>query len=417
MLSRFLDYINRHCHVDRFFRAATDSRVRPQYPLREILWSVLLMHASRTRSLNALESLLHEDTKRWRQFLGKERPSGDTIARAMNEAVDVGELRGFLLEVTKHLHRTKRLHRMDANSRLRLMALDAHELFATRHKCCEHCKQRTVHTKEGDVTEYYHQVVVCQLIGVEPGVVLDLEPILAGEDEVAAAQRLMERVLEAYPQVFDVLVTDSAYQEAPFFKVLLRRGKHVVATLKDERREVWGDFQGMLPQREPVAESTTKTPYRQTTTRLWSFPDLETWAQLGRKAWVVYLEERTRQRRRRGKEWVEEESVHTWVWITTLTPEEASAQRIAQGGRWRWYQENAFNELGQHWRLDHRFMHAPQAMIAFLLLLFLAYLLERVFYLRHLKEARRKKLTCVGLGERLRAALGAQDDGRVKAPT
>ena len=37
----------------------------------------------------------------------------------------------------------------------------------------------------------------------------------------------------------------------------------------------------------------------------------------------------------------------------------------------------------QHWHLDHRYMHAPRAMVTFLLMLFLAFILEHVFYARN----------------------------------
>ena len=37
----------------------------------------------------------------------------------------------------------------------------------------------------------------------------------------------------------------------------------------------------------------------------------------------------------------------------------------------------------QHGPLGHRYMHAPRAMVTFLLMLFLAFILEHVFYARN----------------------------------
>ena len=65
---------------------------------------------------------------------------------------------------------------------------------------------------------------------------LDAEPLRPGEDEVATALRLLERVIRAYPGAFDLLLADARYCQAPFLNFLLARRKHALVVLKDERR-------------------------------------------------------------------------------------------------------------------------------------------------------------------------------------
>ena len=56
--------------------------------------------------------------------------------------------------------------------------------------------------------EYYHRGVVFYLAGFPIAMPLDVEMIRPGEDEVAAARRLLLRVLKPYGRFFDVILTE-----------------------------------------------------------------------------------------------------------------------------------------------------------------------------------------------------------------
>ncbi|MBI3947595.1 MAG: hypothetical protein HY321_16855 [Armatimonadetes bacterium] len=101
----------------------------------------------------------------------------------------------MLREATKLLHRRKAIHPLLPGLPFRVAAADAYELFATEHGCCSACRVRRAwkgKKKKRLVTEYCRRVVVLQLIGVAPRVVVDEEPVLPGEGEVKAATRLEE---------------------------------------------------------------------------------------------------------------------------------------------------------------------------------------------------------------------------------
>ena len=70
---------------------------------------------------------------------------------------------------------------------------------------------------------------------------LDQEPQRPGEDEVQTALRLLTRVIPAYPRAFTLVLADALYAQAPFFNFLLAHGKHALAVLKDERRDLYQD--------------------------------------------------------------------------------------------------------------------------------------------------------------------------------
>ena len=77
---------------------------------------------------------------------------------------------------------------------------------------------RIVHLQERDVTEYYHRYAVLRLVGQDLSLMLDAEPVLPGEDELAASRRLLERALEVYPRAFDVVAGDALYANTEWFQ-------------------------------------------------------------------------------------------------------------------------------------------------------------------------------------------------------
>ncbi len=64
-------------------------------------------------------------------------------------------------------------------------------------------------------------VVVCQLVGTTPPLILDLELQGPGEGEITTARRLLARVLTASPRAFEVLTLDALYLEAPLVNLAL----------------------------------------------------------------------------------------------------------------------------------------------------------------------------------------------------
>ena len=132
------------------------------------------------------------------------------------------------------------------------MVLDGHENHASYLRHCSGCLERTIHGEKGDRIQFYHrQVTLLLLPGAPPGreavrLLLDQEPQRPGEDEVQTALRLLTRVIPAYPRAFTLVLADALYAQAPFFNFLLAHGKHALAVLKDERRDLYQDVAGLF---------------------------------------------------------------------------------------------------------------------------------------------------------------------------
>ena len=262
--------------------------------------------------------------------------------------------------------------------------LDGHESSVSYRRCCPGCLQRTVHTTGGDRIQYCHRNVTAQLITDDMPFLVDAEPQKAGEDEVAAAIRLLDRVVQNYPRAFDVVAADALYAQAPFFEFVLQLGKDVPTVLKDERRNLLQDAQGLFEHLEPT--QTQDGSQRRCT---WDAEGFHSWPSLNRSVRVVRSLETSTVRRQLDNQ--EETLVSDWMWVTTLSRSQVSTPAIVDLGHSRWDIENqGFNEAANQWHSNHVYRHHPIAIPAFWLLTMLVINVFRAFYLRNLKPQRRR---------------------------
>lgn len=360
---------------------------------------VFAMFVVRLRSFHALEQALRQ-LPGWRAWLGPgRRPSADTLGRALAR-LDLPALRALVATVNRRAWRAKMIHGPVGES-YRVVAVDGHELWASRARCCAECLTRevTVGHRGQVVREYYHRVVVAQWVGVTPPALLDVERIRPGEGEVVAARRLLARIVATSGRLIDIVTADALYLEAPFISQVLAAGKHVVVVLKQEARalyEVAEELRGLIA---PVVASEGAR-----TTRLWDLPALDAFPTLGRPVRVVWAEEATVRRRRVGGQLQEGIEEGRWIWVTDLPAAVVPAGTIQRWGHARWDIENrGFNELATLWHMDHCFVHQVVAVEALLLTLALAFVLTYLFYTRNLKPAAWRPLTRLALADRLRA--------------
>jgi hypothetical protein len=306
-----------------------------------------------------------------------------------------------------HLHhRLKRNKALADGDDLKIVAVDGHEFFASRKRCCPQCQQRTIKVQDEEVTEYYHQGVVCHLIDHRLAVPLDVELLRPGEGEETAAKRLLERVFANYRRFFDVVCGDALYFDAPFINFCLEHHKHALVVLKGEHRLLLQDAAGVFAQQPPQVWQD-----RSRTVQVWDAEGFTTCAGVQKPLRVVHTVETVRRRERVARQWQEKAVTSSWYWATTLSQRQLSTRRVWRAGHQRWDVENdCFNTLATHWGLDHCFKHDPTAIVNFVLTLFLVYVLLQCFWQRNLKAPLRALIgTLLGLAEELRRNLGSPE--------
>lgn len=401
-MGRFARYVERTWGFADFIRRVRDKRPRGRIPSSSIFLSVFGMFSVRLQSFNELHQQF-QIPGRWKPFIGSRLPSADTLGYRL-ERFDLNPPRDFLAEVAHQARRKKALKRLKKDSRnpYTMAALDGHELWCSFKRCCPQCLKRDIEVNKEIVTQYYHRVVALQLVGVTPALMLDYEPILPGEDEVAAATRIVRRIRERYPRFIDILTVDAAYLEAPFTLSTLEEGFEVVTVLKQENRDLYQDVQGLLKNAPEPKVISVITETEKKTIRQWDFEDLTSWPQMGRSVRVVCQREETTKRIRVGGEWKMETITSDWWWMTTLPAARACADWIGEAGHARWDEENrGFNELSAHWAMDHCFHHESNTILAILLIQALTFGLTTLFFDRNLKPQARKGKTRLFLAHRL----------------
>jgi hypothetical protein len=267
---------------------------------------------------------------------------------------------------------------------LMLAVVDGHETHASRRRCCPGCLERKINTKEGQVIEYYHRIVGMVLVGRDMCFQLDAEMILSGEDEVAAAKRLLDRAVRSYPRAFDVVGGDALYARSDWFNHVKAAGKDAIAVLKQEQRDLYQDASSLWETMPPVASG-----WDEIRRECWDLEGFKTWPQCHHEPRVVRaLEKRRVKRQLDGR--VEEQVSH-WVWVTTLEKTRASTRAVVQMGHGRWTIENqGFNEGVNHFHADHVYRHQEKAMEVMWLWTLLAMNLFLAFFRRNLRPITQK---------------------------
>lgn len=358
-----------------------DRRRQPRIPTRVVLQSALVLFWARLGSLNALETVT--GAAFWRRWLGRPPASADTVGRVQARLANAGVRRG-LQEVYRRLKRNKALRGVGGWD---VAVLDGHEQHASYRRHCTGCLKRVVHTEGGDRIQYYHRQVSLLLLGEKFRLLLDVEPQLPGEDEVGAALRLLQRVLRAYPRAFQLVVADSLYLQAPFLNFLLAKGKHALVVLKDERRDLYQDVLGLWPLVTPQ-----RGRYRSRDCLWGDVSDLTSWREVSKPLRVVRSQETYSVRRQLDQQPSQEST--EWIWVTTLSAEQAPTELVVRLGHARWDIENyGFNELANAWHADHIYKHQANAIEAFTLMAFLAYNLFHAFLALNLKPQLRQGRT------------------------
>lgn len=371
-----------------------DRRKQGRIPTPTIVRAVLVMCLCRLGSLNALSHTRR--SKLWRQWLGQDLPSADTLGRVAS----LVDLEGIRM-LQRHLYARLKLGKaLSAPLHGFLVAvLDGHETHATYKRCCPGCLQRTVHTASGDRIQYYHRVVALSLITKDLRLLLDAEPILPGEDEVAAAIRLLDRVYRAYPRAFDVVQGDGLYTDPRFFRWAIDHGKYVTAVLKNERRDLFQDAVQLFAEHPPATVRDTNT-----LRECWDLEGFTTWPQVKTPVRVVRSREtRTVLRQLDGQS---DQQISDWYWVTTLPQRSASTGVVVNQGHQRWDIENyGFNEMVNRYHADHVYRHEPNAMLVFWLLTQFSLNVFTVFFWRNLKPAARIGVSMAHVAEVVKAEL------------
>jgi hypothetical protein len=393
-LSQFVTYATKRFDLPLLAGCFADARPQPDIPSRSVALSLVLGEVVQIPSLLQLQ----EETKlpQWQKWVGYRHPISHDTFGYVSERLDPRQLRRAGVWICRKLKRGKAL---EANklAGLLVVSLDANEQFCSGHRCCEDCLSREVSCKdhqgqEFKKTQYYHKQVYAQLSGPELSVVLDFEPMRQGEEECAAALRMLRRMRQQYgPRFFDVVVVDSWYANGPFLKTVAEElGSPIIAVLKQERYESYQEALALTRGQKPT--QVVERDGRQID--IWDVPGVRFTDTYPGPVRVIRVREQWTERKRVGKEWKQEQKEQNWIWVVAGDLDGYAGAAIRDIGHLRWkIENNAFGELTQHWHLTHCAHHHSVAVVALLWIKIIAFTLFHAFAILHGKLFRLGKVT------------------------
>jgi len=405
-LSRFVTYAQKRFDLPLLAGCFADSRPQPGIPSRAVGLSLVLGEAVHIPSLLQLQ----EETRlpQWQQWVGYPHPISHDTLGYVSERLDPEQLRRAAFWINHKLKRGKAFEANKINGLL-VVSLDANEQFCSDCRSCDDCLTRQVTCKDADgrefkKTQYYHKQVYAQLSGPELSVILDVEPMRQGEEECAAALRLLRRMRQKYgPRFFDVVVVDSWYANGPFLKTVAEElGWPVIAVLKQERYEAHQEALALTQGQKPT--QVVERAGRQV--EIWDVPSVRFTDTYPGPVRVVRVRERWTERKRVGREWKTEPKEQNWIWVMAGDLDGYDGAVIRDIGHLRWkIENNAFGELTQHWHLTHCAHHHPVAVVALLWIKIIAFTLFHAFAILHGKLFRLGKTTLQELRKQIYRSL------------
>src|SRR5512138_500454 len=183
-LAQFLSYLLKVFAFNRVVRTVRDSRPYAKIPTRPLFLSLVLGVFLRAGSYRDIAK--QTKRRRWQHLIHWSARISEDAFYYVSERFYLQDLRRNLVGVNKQLKHNKALESCKINGLL-FLSVDANEHFKSRSRCCERCCQRQVEETGEDgqkhkVTEYYHRYVMAQINGPRNNVLLDVQPILPGED-------------------------------------------------------------------------------------------------------------------------------------------------------------------------------------------------------------------------------------------
>jgi len=353
-LAQFLLYIQK-VYGWTMLRGVRDSRPFAQILTTPVLLSLVLGVVLRIASY--LDLAEQTKRRRWRHLCHLKHAISDDTFGDVTDRLCLEDLRQSLATVAKTLKRNKALESCKINGLL-FLSLDANEHCKSRSRCCEDCCQRQVEETDAQgnqhtVTEYYHRYVFAQINGPQINVLLDLEPIRPGEEECAAALRLLGRVRRIYgPRFLDAITVDSWYVRGPFLRAVDKLGWWWIVVFKQERMEAYQEAMQLSRGQKPLLAFEDKERDREV--QLWQVNDLRFSDEYLKPVSVVRSEERWTETRIEGGKRVSEARQTQWLWVLHGELAKGYGAKVAyRAGHRRWGIENkAFNELTQAYHLN-----------------------------------------------------------------
>lgn len=205
-------------------------------------------------------------------------------------------------------------------------------------------------------------------------------------------KRLIRRLHQEHGHFADVIAADALYLNAPFLNTVLDCRMDAVIRLKDEKRCIFQDAEGLFQKGLGNGEGFRKG---KTSVEVWDLSDFSIEG-CEKKLRVVKFQEMMQGQK---------ESRFIWL-VTTL--ESAPPQVLWEMMHKRWdIEENAFHQLKTYYHAGHCYCHGATQVI--FLLMLIAFNMRELYLYRRLKNFRERNITLKSVTRLFRDQLLLED--------
>jgi hypothetical protein len=387
-LAQLVRYSSKVYDFLSLLKRVRDSRdkIRTQIPTPAVILAWFIAFCARVQSREQIGRYL--DRKGVQKLVGC-HISSDTLGRVLSQ-LDADSIRTeVLIPLIRQMRRNKAWQKGTVAGQV-LIGIDGSEAFSSRRQHCPACQVRVLSGELGN--EYYHRAVWAFIIGTEPKVYLDVEPLQKEEGEVTAATRLVSRLARYYGRWIDGVVVDAGFAGAPFLNHVRKNGFHYIVRVKQENRHMIKEVQSIVSKRVPDTSWQQRIGHRRLQIDAWD-QDVLRWSWHGLDAHprvVVSNELELGEAPSRRRQVPQSERRRSSAFLVTSYPKQVlSTQEVCLGYHRRWDIENSgMRQLKHEWHWDHPFVHTPEALHALWLLLAVAANLFVAFVDRRLPTTR-----------------------------
>jgi len=390
-LKKLLTYMKNVYHIPAKVKTLSDARKRRSIPAFNIIMPVLVALILQYESFHTVFTAPESMSRRLKHLIRGRVPKVDAVRDVLTRT-QPKQVEQIHASMIKRIRRNG-VERGGTIGRYVVAAIDGVELFSSTKRSCKTCLTRE---KQAGKTQYFHRSVVCASVGKAPHIIYGQEMLRprdgAGKDEgeLTGGKRLIQRLRKEFGHFADVIVADALYLNAPFINTVLGCGMDVVIRLKDEKRLIYQDAEGMFSKGMGRRESFQK---EHTEIEVWDLSDFEL-ENVQPKVRVVKFREKA------GKE-----TRHMWL-VTTLLTVDCQLLWKMMHSRWD-IENNAFHQLKTYYHAKHCYCHGAVEVIFVLTLI--AFNLRELYLFRRMTGFKKGKTTRISVTRIFRDDLLIQD--------
>lgn len=383
-LKKLLSHIKSVYQIPQKIKRLSDRRKRRSIALYNVVISVFVFFLLQYESFHTIYSAPESMEKRLKHVIKGRIPKVDAV-RGMLRKTAPEEVSRINEDVIERVKKDRTL-RSGAIGGYITAAVDGVELFSSTRKSCPDCLKRK--KQDGKTTEYFHRSVVCASVGGSPHVIYGQEMLKprdgAGKDEgeLTGGKRLIKRLYQQHGHFADVIVADALYLNAPFLNTVTACKMDAVIRLKDEKRLIFQDAEGMFRQgigKKPGFQAKGKGN-KTISVEVWDLPDFE----------ITGCPKKLRVLKFRETVSGQKTEIREMRLVTTLAL--ASPQTLWKMMHKRWeIEENAFHQLKTYYHAKHCYCHSAVEVV--FLLMILAFNMRELYLYGRSKDFNKRNIT------------------------